>query len=60
MTAIPAIPVAMHVDDADCPWVDSFMGFDLKVVQVRYYDGADTPNLIRADDTPHIIYQSGQ
>ncbi len=39
MTALPPIPAALHVDDEDCPWVDSFMGFDLKVVQVRISEG---------------------
>ncbi|MEZ5320758.1 MAG: 2,4'-dihydroxyacetophenone dioxygenase family protein [Microthrixaceae bacterium] len=32
-------PAALHVGDDDCPWVDSFMGFDLKVVQVRLSEG---------------------
>ena len=33
------IPQAHHVDDTDCPWVDSFMGFDLKVVQIDAAQG---------------------
>ena len=39
MSLAPEIPAALHVDDADCPWVDSGMGFDLKVVQVRISEG---------------------
>jgi quercetin dioxygenase-like cupin family protein len=38
MTA-PGLPVAQHVDDADCPWVDSGMGFELKVVQIDIPQG---------------------
>jgi quercetin dioxygenase-like cupin family protein len=28
------LPRALHISDDDCPWVDSYMGFDLKVTHV--------------------------
>ncbi len=39
MTDLSRIPAALHVDDDDCPWVDSFMGFEFKLVQVRISEG---------------------
>ena len=36
---LSTFPAALHVGDSDCPWVDSLVGFDLKVVQVRISEG---------------------
>ena len=52
---LSSIPVAQHVGDADCPWVDSFLGFDLKVVQI---DVAQGLWVVRNRFRPGVVIQT--
>jgi len=54
---LSGIPVAQHVDDEDCPWVDSYMGFDLKVVQI---DVAQGLWVVRNRFRPGVVIQTHQ